>query len=216
MTQDTPTSTADPVAKAIAMLDMLTPDVRENVLDRMDPAMRQRIQDRIESTPDGSRPHAGFSSDVTRSQLMRESAARIQERRIVEAERVADHLDPIKTTDGVEVAPAMPADPLEQLSRVHPAAVARAMQGERAEAWAIVIDRLNDNARGALMMYLDRTAQQAISDARARQHELPIQLLATIERAIARTIVPMALREQAHMMPSPPPHTTGARHGAAI
>lgn len=215
MTDSTPHAN-DPVAKAIAMLDMLTPDVRAKVLDRMDPSMRQRIQDRIDSTPENSRPHAAFSSDVARSQLMRESAQRINDRRLSEVEAVASGMDPLRSGAGADAHSDEPADPLAQLSRVHPAAVARAMQGERAEAWAIVLDRVNDNARNALLAYLDTGARDAITSARTKQDDLPIELRATIERAIARTIVPMALREQSYLLAASTPHTTGAQHGTAV
>ncbi len=81
--------------------------------------------------------------------------------------------------------PAAPADPLDRLRELHPAAIARAMQGERAEAWAIVLGRLDDNARAALQLYLDATARTAIEDARDRQEELARTspaLLATVRR----------------------------------
>ena len=213
---DTTSHTNDPVAKAIAMLDMLTPEVRAKVLDRMDPSMRQRIQDRIDSTPDNARPHAGFSSDIARSQLMRESAQRINERRVADAEATASGMDPLRAGASDTVSSEDPADPLAQLSRVHPAAVARAMQGERAEAWAIVLDRVNTNARNALLAYLDAGVRESIASARSKQEDLPIELRATIERAIARTIVPMALREQSHLLAASAPHINGARHGAAV
>lgn len=106
-------------------------------------------------------------------------------------------------------APAQPrfADPLDSLKVLHPAAIARAMQGERAEAWALVLDRLDINARAALQMYLDPAARAAIEDARARQAELAAtapQLVQTIEAAIARTVVPRAMREHHQLLSTTP------------
>lgn len=220
----------DPVAKAIAMLEMLTPDVREQVLGRMSPEMRERIEARIESTPEGSRPHQHFSSDVmARSQLVRETARRIEQRRVQDADITADELTPshgVMAPGSLAGAPmpqrprrsaAAPSDPLSQLATVHPAALARAMQGERAEAWAIVLDRVTENVRAALLMYLDAQAQESIDQARRKQQDLPIQLRATIERAITCTVVPRALREhQMLFTPTPTPPHNGAGYGTAV
>ena len=106
-------------------------------------------------------------------------------------------------------APGAPAsdDPLDRLRELHPAAIARAMQGERAEAWAIVLDRLDVNARAALQLYLDPTARTAIEEARSRQAELASSspaLLATVVAAIARTVVPRAMRENHQLLSTTP------------
>jgi hypothetical protein len=214
---DSPPHTTDPVAKAIAMLNMLSAEVRQQVLDRMDPEMRQRIQDRVDSTPASGRPHGDFSSDVERSRLVRETAERMQQRQMSRADMLAHQLDPSRATGTAALdQPSAPLDPLDQLSTIHPAAIARAMQGERAEVWALVLDRMQDRARRALLAYLDTAGQTSIDDARSRQQELPIQLRATIERAVARTVVPMALREQAYLLGTSTPHLTGAGHGTAV
>jgi hypothetical protein len=89
------------------------------------------------------------------------------------------------------------------------------MQGERAEAWAIVLDRLESNARQALETYLDPAARNAIARARERQAQLRVEspaLIRTIETAIARTIVKAALREHQILLSTP----SGAPHGAAV
>jgi hypothetical protein len=99
-------------------------------------------------------------------------------------------------------------DPLDALRALHPAAIARAMQGERAEAWAIVLDRLDVHARGALQTYLEPPARTAIEEARARQAELRAtapQLVDTIEAAIAKTVVPRAMREHHYLLSTSPP-----------
>jgi hypothetical protein len=86
------------------------------------------------------------------------------------------------------------------------------MQGERAEAWAIVLDRLDDTSRAALQLYLDPTARAAIEDARARQAELAASspaLIATIVAAIARTVVPRAMREHHQLLSTTPLAWTG-------
>ncbi|MBC7645411.1 MAG: hypothetical protein H7123_09800 [Thermoleophilia bacterium] len=238
----TSTSQGDPVAKAIAMLDLLSPEVREQVLSKMAPEMRERVQTRIDSTPEGARPHGGFSDDVAaKRRLMREVAQGLQNQRVKAADETADLLalassddraalagnqdydhsepTPLPAAMGgpVAAAPRAPSaratsnanDPLSQLASVHPAALARAMQGERAEAWAMVLDKLDANVRAALEMYLDGNAREAIETARIAQSGLPPQLAVTIERAIARTVVPRAMREQ-RMIFSPNPHPQGA------
>ena len=100
----------------------------------------------------------------------------------------------------------------DRLRELHPAAIARAMQGERAEAWAIVLGRLDDNARAALQLYLDASARAAIEDARVRQEELAKNspaLLATVVAAIARTVVPRAMREHHALLSTTPLAWTG-------
>lgn len=109
---------------------------------------------------------------------------------------------------------AAPVDPLDQLRSVHPAAIARAMQGERAEAWAIVLDRIDVSSRAALQLYLDPAARRAIDDARARQAQLREHapaLVRTVEDAIARTVVPRAVRDH-HLLLS----TTSMMHHHAV
>jgi hypothetical protein len=113
------------------------------------------------------------------------------------------------------IAPAQPkgpGHPLDELRSLHPAAIARAMQGERAEAWAIVLERLDVNSRAALQLYLDASARTAIEDAKARQAELAASspaLLKTVEAAIARTVVPRAMREHHQLLSTTPLAWTG-------
>jgi flagellar motor switch protein FliG len=184
----------DPIAKAIAMLEMLPEDTRQTVLARMDDATRSRVEARILETQ--NRPHAAFTKDIaSQRRLMRETARRIQEERLHKAQEESDEAltNPIAAIDGE-------LDPLAQLGALHPAAIARAMQGERAEAWAIVLDRLAGNARHALASYLDPAAHRAIEAARGQHQTLNDQNKTTIERAIARTIVPRAVREHNALM----------------
>jgi hypothetical protein len=200
---------SDPVRNAAAKLELLSPETRELVLSRMDPEIALRIREFLASQPD-NRPHGSFSHDVaTRRQLIHEVADRVAHRRTVEADQAVAALDavPQQVAQARAGAPAAPADPLDNLRTLHPAAIARAMQGERAEAWAIVLDRLDSNARAALQLYLDATAQAAIDDARARQAELAATspaLIATIVAAIARTVVPRAMREHHQLLSSTP------------
>lgn len=227
-------ATNDPVSKAMAMLEMLSPEARESVLSRMNDEVASRIRLRLESTPD-ERPHGAFSADVAeRRRMVREVAERVHARRTDVADRavaqldaaagpnaafavaVPDHLAGPHARANAGAGPqasdaqAKPLDPLDTLRTLHPAAIARAMQGERAEAWAIVLDRLDVNARAALQMYLDGSARAAIGEARARQHELSSSapaLLATIERAIARTVVPRAMREHHTLLSTSAPYS---------
>jgi len=115
---------------------------------------------------------------------------------------------PTRRTPSAQAA-ANANDPLSQLASVHPAALARAMQGERAEAWAMVLDKLDANVRAALEMYLDTNAREAIETARIAQTGLAPQLAVTIERAIARTVVPRAMREHRQIF-SPNTYPQGA------
>lgn len=210
----------DPVAKAIAMLDMLDEATRQSVLDRMAPDARQRIEDRIATTPEEGRPHARFGNDVlAKRRLINDTAGRIHARRIQQAEVTTQQYaaaGAIAQPGGSAPAPhstqASSGDPLDELRRVHPAALARAMQGERAEAWALVLDRLSPNARAALEMYIDAAAHQAIASARQQQAQLAPQLRRLIESSIASTVVPRALREHQLLLTSNP----GVPHGAAL
>lgn len=220
------TVTHDPVAKAVTMLELLSPEAREGVLARMDPAIAERIRTRLETMPD-DRPHAGFGEDLAeRRRMLREMAGRMHTRRTEAADLAAADLAPGThggpTLDSAPplVAssrrPSSPNDALDMLRTLHPAAIARAMQGERAEAWTIVLDRLDTNAQAALQLYLDAQARAAIQDARVRQAELREHapaLITTIEAAIARTVVPRAMREH-QLLLSTTPMTWQAPTGA--
>ncbi|MEO6867668.1 MAG: hypothetical protein ABI200_06570 [Gaiellales bacterium] len=219
----------DPVRNAAAKLELLSEETRESVLARMDPQVAQRIRDYIASQPD-SRPHGHFSTDVTtRRQLIHDMADRVATRRTAATDQMVAEMDgvpkmaqpgmpaqmpgqpPRPGADGSQ-QPAGSGDPLDQLRGLHPAAIARAMQGERAEAWAIVLDRLDVNARAALQLYLDATARTAIDDARARQADLAATspaLIATVVAAIARTVVPRAMREHHQLLSTTPLAWTG-------
>jgi hypothetical protein len=221
-----------PVRAVAERLELLSPETRDQVLARMDPAIADRIREYMASQPD-NRPHGQFSNDVaTRKQLIHEMANRHQARQTETADRMVEELGnvpamaqpvlpgqppmPPATSGMMGGAPAAAAastgDPLEQLRDLHPAAIARAMQGERAEAWAIVLDRLDSNAKAALQLYLDGTARMAIEDARVRQQELAASspaLLATVVAAIARTVVPRAMREHHQLLSTTPMTWTG-------
>lgn len=197
------------IRTAAAKLQLLSEETRESVLGRMEPAIADDIRRYLESMTD--RPHASFSSDLAeRRRVLHETANRIQQQRIEQGDREVAQL----ARESVAAPMAQPStDPLDRLREVHPAAIARAMQGERAEAWAIVLDRLDDNARAALQLYLDPTARTAIEDARARQAELASSspaLLATVVAAIARTVVPRALREHHQLLSTTPLSWNGA------
>lgn len=214
----------DPVRQAAVKLELLSEETREMVLGRMDPEFAGRIRDFLASRPD-NRPHGQFSTDVaTRRQLIHEMANGVAARRTAEADHQVGQLGarspeaagaaasaPMHLTGQPPnaAAPAAPTstDPLDQLRELHPAAIARAMQGERAEAWAIVLERLDENARGALQLYLDASARMAIEDARRRQAELAESspaLLDTVVSAIARTVVPRAMREHHQLLSTTP------------
>lgn len=212
----------DPVRNAASKLELLSDETRESVLSRMDAEFAQRIRDFLASQPD-NRPHGQFSTDVaTRRRLIHETADRVARQKTVEVDRMVEQLG---TVPVMAPAPGMPhvqppsvgtplapSDPLDQLRALHPAAIARAMQGERAEAWAIVLDHLDVNARAALQLYLDATARAAIDEARARQAELAASspaLIATIVAAIARTVVPRAMREHHQLLSTTPLTWTG-------
>jgi hypothetical protein len=219
--------TEDPRMQAIraaaARLELLSPDTRETILARMDASVADDIRRYLESMPD--RPHAKFSGDLAeRRRLLQQTANSLQARQIEATDRDVERLardaarpQPSAANAGSNLgpgaAPAAPAhdaaaiDPLDRLRELHPAAIARAMQGERAEAWAIVLDRLEDNSRAALQLYLDPTARTAIEEARDRQAELARTspaLLATVIAAIARTVVPRAMREHQQLLSTTP------------
>lgn len=195
------------VRTAASKLRLLSEQTRETVLDRMDPAIAEDIRRYLASMPE--RPHTNFSSDLAeRRRLLHDTANRIQKQRIDVADREMNELTRLASSaDASARTPTPNSDPLDQLRDVHPAAIARAMQGERAEAWAIVLDHLDNNSKAALQLYLDPTARTAIEDARARQAELANSspaLLATVVAAIARTVVPRALREHHQLLSTTP------------
>lgn len=205
------------VRAAAEKLQLLSEETRETILARMDPSIADDIRRYLSSLSD--RPHRQFSADLAqRRRLLHETANRIQSQRTAEAEREVAQLAraaaapqgmPAATggTGGMPDQPQAPQDPLDRLRELHPAAIARAMQGERAEAWAIVLDRLDDTARAALQLYLDASARTAIEEARQRQAELATSspaLLATVVAAIARTVVPRAMREHHQLLSTTP------------
>ena len=214
----------DPIRAAAAKLELLSPETRDAVLSRMDEGLAQRIRDFIASQPE-NRPHGAFSTDVaTRRRLIHETADSVAHHRTTEADRMVQQLGTVPAMSpppgmaGMQQPPggagtqAAGSDPLQQLRTLHPAAIARAMQGERAEAWAIVLDHLDMNARSALQLYLDATARAAIEDARERQAELAASspaLIATVVAAIARTVVPRAMREHHQLLSTTPLAWTG-------
>jgi hypothetical protein len=214
----------DPVRNAAARLELLSEATREQILSRMDPAIAEKIRNHPASQPD--RPHGQFSADVAqRRQMIHEMADRVAARRTAQADQLVREVGagagapamsqpmggaPMEASQ--PAAPAAPVDPLDQLRDLHPAAIARAMQGERAEAWAIVLERLDVNAKAALQLYLDASARAAIEDAKARQAELAASspaLLHTVEAAIARTVVPRAMREHHQLLSTTPLAWTG-------
>jgi hypothetical protein len=213
---------SDPVRKAAAQHDLLSEAPREQILAKIDPAIAQKIRNQLASQPD--RPHGQFSADVAqRRQMIHEMADRVAARRTAEADQLvseatapATGMSPMAggapAAMAQPAAPAGPVDPLDRLRELHPAAIARAMQGERAEAWAIVLERLDVNARAALQLYLDASARAAIEDAKTRQAELAASspaLLHTVEAAIARTVVPRAMREHHQLLSTTPLAWTG-------
>lgn len=218
MTRDEQMATA--VRAAAAKLELLSDETREGVLSRMDQEIAQRIRDFLASQPD-NRPHGAFSTDVaTRRQLIHETANRVAAAKTADTDREVARLGAVPEMSQPIVPGDQPprgdiassGDPLDRLRELHPAAIARAMQGERAEAWAIVLDRLDVNAKAALQLYLDGTARTAIEDARARQAELAASspaLIATIVAAIARTVVPRAMREHHQLLSTTPTAWTG-------
>lgn len=221
-----------PEMRAAEHLQLLAPEARDKVLDNMDPAIADRVRRQLESMAE--RPLGAFSEDVaTRRRMLREMEDRIYAQRMASGEQASLHAEraaamPTAMSGAAPQPPARggmmgqppapqtqtaPSDPLELLRTLHPAAIARAMQGERAEAWAIVLDRLDTNARAALQLYLDGSARTAIDEARARQAELAASapaLLHTIEAAIGRTVVPRAMREHHQLLSTTPLQWTSA------
>jgi len=209
----------NPVREAALRLELLSPDTREAILSKMPGPIAEKVREYLASLPD--RPHGQFSTDIaTRRQLIHQTANGVAARRTAEVDQQVSEMAggapapmPMPGMDGA-AQPAAPAstDPLDRLRELHPAAIARAMQGERAEAWAIVLDRLDVNARAALQLYLDASARTAIEDAKARQSELAASspaLLRTVEAAIARTVVPRAMREHHQLLSTTPLAWTG-------
>lgn len=185
---------------AIQTLKLLGEDARTKVLERIDPERRPRMLELL-------RQADGESYDMSmdeRRRLVRETSARMYASKVKAADATALELG-AGGAPRTAVAPAETpgaSHPLDALRSTHPAALARAMQGERAEAWALVLDRLEPNSQSALRMYLDEDARVAIEQARSHQLHLAPALRATIERAIAQTIVPAALREHARLLTS--------------
>jgi len=236
----------DPVRRAAMQLELLGAEAREAVLDRMNPEIADSIRRHIASQPDNRPHGEFSTDVATRRTMINEMANRVTARKTAAVDEAAARLGTpapagpapvahqgtpmpplqggapmvtsgIQVSSGTPLAAVVPAiDPLEQLRTLHPAAIARAMQGERAEAWAIVLDRLDPNARAALQLYLDASARVAIEDARVRQAELAASspaLINTIETAIARTVVPRAMREH-HQLLSTTPLTFSGGVGA--
>lgn len=193
----TPPTANDNVDLALERLRLLEPETRELVLSRMNPDKRALLEERmLAGGGTGNRPHADLTHAMAeKRRLMRTMAASAHSQRVETVEEEAEK----QFADPEYVAQVRP---LEQLRLVHPAALARAMQGERAEAWALVLDFLGDDspAAGALRMYLDDAARLAIETARNQQQTLPDSLKATIEKAIGKTVVPLALREHEALM----------------
>ncbi len=211
-----------PISKALALLQMLEPENRATVLDRMDPALRARVEQAMmdPEAAESARPHGSFSDSIAqRRALMREAAQRMHERRLSDAEQAAADSMQAATagttaqtgdgsvgmadtgdqspTAGARVASVNPAAALHGM---HPAAVARALQGERPEVWAMVLDMLEGPTRQALESYLDPAARQAIDQARISMASLPGAMRDAVLRAIQVTVVPAALREQQWLM----------------
>jgi hypothetical protein len=183
--------------RMVQTLLLLSDDARRDVMAKLDPAARERAEQLIIA----AQGDMAMTTDVKR-QLVRETAEQLYKRRIAAADELAVSADlHVAPATGIAAATGN-VHPLDQLRSVHPAALARAMQGERAEAWALVLDRLEPNAQSALRMYLDEDARVAIEQARTHQMSLATPVRNTIERAIARTIVPQALREHARLLTS--------------
>lgn len=170
-------------------MQMLDETTREQVLGRLPAAHR-----------DALREATGSNGEMAENRrFMREAVLNIHERN---SENLAESVHASLTA--IE-EPVAAAGPLDALRDVHPAALALAMQGERAEAWAVVLHHLADNSRAALVGYLDPEARRSIAHAQRRQAQLAPQLQATATRAIAQAIVPRALQEHRRIMASRPP-----------
>ena len=164
-----------PQARAAEHLQLLPAEAREKVLDSMDPTLAQQVRDQLASMAD--RPHGDFAADVAeRRRMLREMENRIYAAKVAAGDQATDGLHHAAATPvpmygaapsqphngAAPMTPPTPQEPLDMLKTLHPAAIARAMQGERAEAWSIVLDRLDTNARAALQLYLDGSARMAI------------------------------------------------------
>ncbi len=196
-----------PVDKAVLLLRMLDEQTREQVLGRMGEQARSVVEERIVEQASTPSDHLG-GSIADRRRLMRETLLSMHQRARAEAAGVTNALD-----DQAGLGQGDGPHPLDQLAEVHPAAVARALQGEQAEAWAIVIDRLAEPARQTLLAWLAPASREAIEAARGSLQGLPPQLRATTERAIQQAVLPRALREHELLMttPMPPMAAAGGR-----
>lgn len=184
----------------MSLLRMLDEEKRLEVLQRLPEAQRDQLRERMESEL-GTGTKTGAAPDdrdiATQRRMIRETAVRVQERVM---DRIASENE--RSLTGGEAAEV---DPLDHLREVHPAALAKAMQGERAEAWAMVLTRLEEPSRLAIMSYLDHEARQAIAMAHEHQRNLPEALRRTAERAIRQAVLPRALKEHQMLMVAPYP-----------
>ena len=120
------------VSKAIALLSSLDRETRDQVLSRMPEAQQRHLRDVLSGDKGGTPTSPNITAQRT---AMRETVSRMSERNIAEADREIAAVAGIRPYDGQGPAP----NPLGRLATVHPAALARALQGERAEAWAMVL-----------------------------------------------------------------------------
>lgn len=181
--------------QAVQTLLLLGTDARAKVMAQIRPENRARIDQLILAAEDDMQ----LSIDARR-RLVRDTSARMYADKVRSADKIASDLGAGGGPRATELPETSLAHPLDALRSVHPAALARAMQGERAEAWALVLDRLEPNAQAALRMYLEEDARVAIEQARTHQLHLAPTVRAAIERAIVQTIVPAALREHARLL----------------
>ena len=185
--------------KAVLLLRMLDEETRQQVMGRMDDEVRSLVEDRIREA--GSTPSEALGGSIAdQRRAMRETMLSMHQRSSQQATAVTSAIE-----DQDHTRAAGGQDPLDQLAEIHPAAIARALQGERAEAWAVVLARMTDSARQTLLAWLDSDARTAINNARQAQGSLPPQLRATAERAIQQTVLPRALREHELLMTTPMP-----------
>lgn len=212
MSKTPPTETPeldDAQHKARMLMSMLDEETRQKVLARMSDDARQRVMQAMQQQ---ERPGAAFSASIAeRRRAMREAVVGVNERKINEAtQQVAEAVDPVRQTEDAQdspqdqpVAARRAIDPLDRLREVHPAALAKAMQGERVEAWALVLGRLKDSPQEqALLAYVDPQTRQAIFSTQSQQATLPAALRSTAERAIGQTVVPRALAEHQRIIQS--------------
>jgi hypothetical protein len=202
--RDTPLSN-NPVDRAVALLQALPQESREKVLSHMDEEHRALIEEKLTKL----RPHQEFTDSVTRGRhmaeqrkLMRTAIMGIHKRETERVQQANEYSHGGGTPGAAEDAQA-PIDALDHLRDIHPAALAKAMQGERAEAWALVLRRLSPTSRDVLMSFIDEPARVAIHHAEQEQQQLPESLRRTAERALRHTVVPRALREQQLLMQAP-------------